>query len=65
MFSKILFPTDFSAYANAVLARPADLKAAGVGIVVLLSVIRSSDVPTPERSTAKAWNYGVSAWRNN
>ena len=43
MFSKILFPTDFSAYANAVLAYLPDLKAAGVGIVVLLSVIRSSD----------------------
>ena len=59
MFSKILFPTDFSAYANAVLACLPDLKAAGVGIVVLLSVIRSSDVPMPETLNRE----GLDAWR--
>ena len=60
MFPKILFPTDFSAYANAVLACLPDLKAAGVGIVVLLSVIRSSDVPMPEtlnREALELWRF--------
>ena len=62
MFSKILFPTDFSAYANAVLACLPDLKAAGVGIVVLLSVIRSSDVPMPgtvNREGLEAWRFSL------
>lgn len=60
MFPKILFPTDCSAYANAVLACLPDLKAAGVGIVVLLSVIRSSDVPMPEtfnREALELWRF--------
>lgn len=59
MFTKILFPTDFSAYSNAVLACLPDLKAAGVGVVVLLSVIRSSDVPMPETVNRE----GLAAWR--
>jgi len=48
MFSRALFPTDFSDYANSVLACLPDLKAAGLREVVLLHVIRSSDVPLPE-----------------
>lgn len=48
MFAKALFPTDFSAYANAVLACLPDLRAAGLRIVVLLGTIRESDVPLPE-----------------
>lgn len=48
MFAKVLFPTDFSAYANAVFACLPDLKAAGLRIVVLLGIIRESDVPLPE-----------------
>jgi nucleotide-binding universal stress UspA family protein len=59
MFSKILFPTDFSAYANAVFACLPDLKAAGMGMVVLLSVIRPSDVPLPETVNREALAY----WR--
>jgi len=45
MFARVLFPTDFSAYANAVLDCLPDLKAAGLRQVVLLNVIRESDVP--------------------
>ncbi|MGQ9516527.1 MAG: universal stress protein [Anaerolineae bacterium] len=45
MFPRVLFPTDFSMYANSVLACIPELKAAGAQIVVLLYVIRDSDVP--------------------
>jgi len=48
MFGRALFPTDFSDYANSVLACLPDLKVAGLREVVLLHVIRSSDVPMPE-----------------
>lgn len=48
MFGRALFPTDFSDYANSVLACLPDLKAAGLREVVLLHVIRSSDVPLPD-----------------
>lgn len=48
MFSRVLFPTDFSSYSDAVMACLPDLKTAGLRQVVLLSVIRSSDVPMPE-----------------
>lgn len=62
MFSRVLFPTDFSAYANAVLACLPDLRAAGMGIVVLLSVIRPSDVPMPEtvnREALEVWRFSL------
>lgn len=48
MFGRALFPTDFSDYANSVLACLPDLKAAGLRDVVLLHVIRGADVPMPE-----------------
>jgi nucleotide-binding universal stress UspA family protein len=48
MFDRALFPTDFSDYANSVLACLPDLKPAGLRDVVLLHVIRGSDVPMPE-----------------
>ena len=48
MFSRILFPTDFSAYANAVFDCLPELKAAGLREVVLAGIIRESDVPLPE-----------------
>lgn len=48
MFARALFPTDFSAYANTVFACLPDLKAAGLRIVVLVGIIRESDVPLPE-----------------
>lgn len=49
MFGKVLFPTDFSAYANAVFACLPNLrKAMGIGAVVLVSVIKDSDVPMPD-----------------
>ena len=48
MFGRVLFPTDFSAYANAVLACLPEFKNMGLREVVLLHVIRSSDVPMPE-----------------
>lgn len=45
MFARVLFPTDFSAYANAVLDCLPELQSAGLKQVILLSVIRESDVP--------------------
>ena len=48
MFTRVLFPTDFSSYADAVLACLPDLRAGGLQEVVLLHVIRSSEVPMPE-----------------
>ena len=48
MFTKVLFPTDFSTYANAVFDCLPELKVAGMREVVLLYVIRSIDVPLPE-----------------
>jgi nucleotide-binding universal stress UspA family protein len=45
MFARILFPTDFSVYANAVLACLPELKAAGMREVILLGVVHPGDVP--------------------
>lgn len=62
MFARILFPTDFSAYADSVLACLPDLKSAGLREVVLLSVIRSSDVPMPEtvnRESLEYWRWSL------
>lgn len=62
MFARILFPTDFSAYADSVLACLPDLKSAGMREVVLLSVIRSSDVPMPEtvnRESLEYWRWSL------
>lgn len=59
MFTRILFPTDFSAYANSVFACLPDLKVTGLGEVVLLSVIRPSDVPMPETVNRESLEY----WR--
>ncbi|MBC6936764.1 MAG: universal stress protein [Chloroflexi bacterium] len=50
MFAKILFPTDFSAYANTVFSCLPDLKKVGLHTVVLLHVIRESGVPMPEET---------------
>jgi len=62
MFARILFPTDFSAYADSVLACLPDLKSAGLREVILLSVIRSSDVPMPEtvnRESLEYWRWSL------
>jgi hypothetical protein len=59
MFARILFPTDFSAYADSVLACLPDLKSTGLREVILLSVIRSSDVPMPETVNRESLEY----WR--
>lgn len=62
MFGRALFPTDFSAYADAVLACLPDLKKTGLQEVVLLSVIRSSDVPLPEtinRASLEYWRWSL------
>ena len=62
MFSRILFPTDFSAYADSVLACLPDLKSAGLREVIPLSVIRSSDVPLPEtvnRESLEYWRWSL------
>ena len=59
MFARVLFPTDFSAYADSVLACLPDLKSAGLREVILLSVIRSSDVPMPETVNLESLEY----WR--
>lgn len=45
MFERVLFPTDFSAYANAVFACLPDLKSAGMRHVHLLAVITTGQVP--------------------
>lgn len=52
MFERVLFPTDFSAYANAVFACLPELKSAGVRHVHLLAVIGTSQVPLGHT----AWN---------
>lgn len=62
MFSHVLFPTDFSAYADAALACLPDLKAGGLRQVVLLSVIRPTDVPLPEtinRESLEYWRWSL------
>jgi len=59
MFSHALFPTDFSAYADAVLACLPDLRKAGLIEVTLLSVIRPTDVPLPETINRESLEY----WR--
>jgi nucleotide-binding universal stress UspA family protein len=62
MFTRVLFPTDLSAYADAVLACLPDLKAIGLCEVVLLSVIRPSDVPLPEtfnRESMEYWKWSL------
>jgi nucleotide-binding universal stress UspA family protein len=59
MFSHILFPTDFSSYADSVLACLPDLMSAGLREVILLSVIRNSDVPMPETVNHESLEY----WR--
>lgn len=45
MFRRVLFPTDFSVYANTVFACLPELKAAGMREVVLLGVVDRGDVP--------------------
>lgn len=67
MFTRVLFPTDFSAYANAVFACLPDLKKTGLGEVVLLSVIRPSDVPMPEtvnRESLEYWRFSLEEQMN-
>jgi len=62
MFARVLFPTDFSAYADSVLACLPDLKSVGLHEVVLLSVIRPSDVPMPEtinRESLEYWRWSL------
>lgn len=57
MFARALFPTDFSAYADAVLACLPGLRGIGLQEVVLLSVIRPSDVPLPETINRESLAY--------
>ncbi|GAB4516462.1 MAG: hypothetical protein Kow0047_28400 [Anaerolineae bacterium] len=45
MFRRVLFPTDFSAYATAVMNCLPELKAAGTREVLLLGVIRPAEIP--------------------
>ncbi|MBI5954616.1 MAG: universal stress protein [Chloroflexi bacterium] len=62
MFARILFPTDFSSYADSVLACLPDLMSAGLREVVLFSVIRKSDVPMPEtvnRDSLEYWRWSL------
>lgn len=65
MFAQSLFPTDFSAYSQAVLAFLPNEKAAGLSEVVLLSVIRSSDVPLPETLNRESLEYWRGAWASS
>lgn len=57
MFARVLFPTDFSAYANAVFACLPEIKAAGMREVVLLHVIRQSDAPLPDTLNRESVDY--------
>jgi len=57
MFERILFPTDFSVYANAVTACLPSLQSVGVKEVILLHVIRASDVPLPETYNLESYKY--------
>jgi len=57
MFERILFPTDFSVYANAVTACLPSLQTAGVKEVILLHVIRASDVPLPETYNLESYKF--------
>ncbi len=59
MFTRALFPTDLSSYADSVLACLPDLTSAGLREVILLSVIRPSDVPLPETVNRESMDY----WR--
>lgn len=62
MFARVLFPTDFSSYADAVLACLPDLMSAGLREAILLSVIRTSDVPVPEtvnRDSLEYWRWSL------
>jgi nucleotide-binding universal stress UspA family protein len=62
MFSRVLFPTDFSAYANTVFACLPHLQVIGVREIVLLSVIRPVDVPLPEtynRESLEHWRWSL------
>lgn len=62
MFARVLFPTDFSSYADSVLACLPDLMSAGLREVILLSVIRPSDVPMPEtvnRDSLEYWRWSL------
>lgn len=57
MLDRVLFPTDFSAYANTVFACLPEMQAAGMGEVILLSVIRTADVPMPETINREAMSF--------
>lgn len=62
MFTRALFPTDFSAYANAVFPCLPQLQVTGLREIVLLSVIRPVDVPLPEtynRESMEHWRWSL------
>jgi nucleotide-binding universal stress UspA family protein len=62
MFARVLFPTDFSSYADSVLACLPDLMSAGLREVILLSVNRPSDVPMPgtvNRDSLEYWRWSL------
>lgn len=62
MFARVLFPTDFSVYANTVFDCVPELKSAGMREVILLSVIRTGDVPMPEtvnRESLEYWRWSL------
>lgn len=68
MFARALFPTDFSVYADTVLACLPDLKRIGLQEVVLVSVIRPGDVPLPEtikRQSLAYWQWYLSVIRRS
>lgn len=62
MFARVLFPTDFSVYENTVFDCLPELKSARMREVILLSVIRPSDVPMPEtvnRESLEYWRWSL------
>lgn len=57
LFKRILFPTDFSVYANTVFACLPELYGSGTREVVLVHVIRAADVPMPETLNQESMRY--------
>jgi len=57
MFERILFPTDFSAYANAVLNCLPALKNVGLREVILINVIRTGMIALPDTYNLESYKY--------
>ena len=57
LFRRVLFPTDFSMYANTVFSCLPGLKRSGTHEIVLVHVIRGSDAPMPDTLNRESMPY--------